>query len=146
MRKLLKRRLLGIPLVAIVAVVLAAGVALAVYTATIPSSVTVVSNETIGLYGEAECTTEVTSIAWGEVMQGASPTQEVYVKNEGGVIVDVTVSSPDLASLVGTLSATPVADLAPGDVQLCTLTLAIDAVAIPGDVTFDITFDSNQVP
>ncbi len=41
MRKLLNSRLVGIALLAIVAVLLGAGVALAVYTLTIPSTVTV---------------------------------------------------------------------------------------------------------
>ena len=141
MRKLLKKKLLGIPLVAIVAVVLAAGVALALYTLPIPSTVTVTSNETIGVYTDEGCTESVISIPWGEVMQGASPTQEVFVKNNGGVIVGVAVTST-LDAAIGTVSATAVTGLAPGTSTSCILTLDVLLTATEGPGSFDINFGS----
>jgi hypothetical protein len=48
---------------------------------------------TVGVYEDAECTTEVSSIAWGDLEPGGSNNVTVYVKNLGDTTVTLSLGT-----------------------------------------------------
>ncbi len=98
-------------------------------------------NEEVAIYSDSACVTPVENIAWGDMIQGTSITQDVYIKNEATVTVGVTVVS-DLPASTGTVSADAITGLAPNDSVLCTLALSTNPDAAVGSIDFEITFES----
>ena len=142
MRRLLNKKVLGIPLLAVVAGLIVFGGALAavLILATIPSSVNV-TGQAIGVYVEDTCSTPVTDITWGDVARGTAPTRTVYVQNEGTAAVTVDVEAVGLPAGV-TLTA-PTTALGIGESAPMVLTLTVDPGASFGSTAFDTEFVEN---
>ncbi len=137
--KLLRKRVLGIPVLAILVALVVFGVALAVgILATIPSSVNV-TGQAIGVYTDDTCATPVEDITWGDVAKGTSAERTVYVRNEGTVAVVVSVEAPALPTEI-TLTAPPTASLAVDASAPMVLTLTVDSTATVGPIDFTTNF------
>jgi hypothetical protein len=61
-------------------------------TQTIDSTGTV-SAVNVGVYSNSQCTQNCTSIAWGTLSPGDTPTRTVYVKNTGNVPITITMTT-----------------------------------------------------
>ena len=86
----------------------------------------------VGVYWDAGCTNNATSIDWGMVEPGSAKNVTIYVKNEGNI--DVTLSlnatnwSPENALGYMTLSWNYGGQsISPGEVIQVTLTLAVSS-------------------
>ena len=117
-----------------------AGAAL-LFTREVPNTVTIISapQPNLQVYSDAACTTEVTSLDWGQVMKGSTATRQVWVKNVGDVnFVSVSITS-DLLAVTGALIGTPDGyGLTTGAKQAVTLSLQIAPTASDGATTFKI--------
>ncbi|MBA7480519.1 hypothetical protein ES707_15980 [subsurface metagenome] len=147
MKRLLKKRLLGIPVGIIAGLVLTTGIVLAaVFTLAIPSHVEITpapppDTWNIGVYENAECTIPVTFIEWEQVEVGTTLDKIVYIRNEGTVPAVVTVSFTIGPPLVTWQVSPSPLELDAGASGACTLSLT--AGAIPGSINFSTSFDSN---
>lgn len=148
MNKLRKKRFLGVPLavpLVLLVAVLATGVALAVITLPIPSTVKVVGHDILawqdidGSGGAGE----LTAIPWGDIARGASGNFSAYIENVGNESVDVTATASDIDGTGITLTGGPIT-VGVGAIVEFPLTLSASAAATLGVEAggFTITFDS----
>jgi hypothetical protein len=125
---------------AVVAVVSVIGYAAVQYTLNVPSSVVVVkANPELQLIA-LDNKTVVTSISFGNVVQGETGTWSGYLNNTGNVDLHTfSIASPDIGS-VGTVTwSMPVSgDLGVGQMCPVTIMLSINQTADVGSHTFTI--------
>jgi len=113
------------------------GLAYAIYTLTIPSTVTV-TEEQLGLYGEEGCITPITAISWGNVPKGLSSTKTYYLKNTGTITFSSLEISSNLEPAVGTITWNATEGLTVGQVKAVNITITITSTAIVGFSSFNI--------
>lgn len=92
----------------------------------------VVQTVGVGVYWDASCTNNVTSINWGTVEPGSTENVTVYVKNEGNTNVtlslDATNWAPEIASDYLTLTWDYGGQsISPGDAIQVMFTLAVSS-------------------
>lgn len=86
----------------------------------------------IDVYADSECTTELSSVVWGEIIAGGSVQRTIYIKNNGdaGVVLSLQAQdwSPSTADDYMTLSwSYNGSTLQSGQVMAVTLTLSVSA-------------------
>lgn len=151
MKRFLKKRFLGIPILVILLTVVTAVAVLAATILTIPSHVKIVEapppplTYDIEAYSDSECTLPLTFIEWGEIVKGENKVKTVYIKNVGTGNASVSVSTPDPGVRDSDLTGGPVT-VAAGASAAFELTLTVDAVATPGDINFDTVFTNTLAP
>jgi hypothetical protein len=126
---------------ALIAVFLAAGYAFVLeYTLNVPSSVVVVKANPLVELIATDNTTVVTSIAFGNVVQGETGTWSGYLKNTGNVDLHTfTIASPDIGSTGTVTWNMPLSgDLGVGQMCPVTITLTINQTTEPGSHSFTI--------
>ncbi|MGD0158854.1 MAG: hypothetical protein ABSB89_00985 [Candidatus Bathyarchaeia archaeon] len=104
----------------------------------------------VGVFSDNSCTIPVTSINWGMQNPGDTPTQTVYVRNNGTVSVTLTMATANWnpSAAQGNFTVTwnqqntvlPVTGVVPA---IITLNVSSSAVGI-ASVTFDITITGTQ--
>ena len=123
--------------VALLAFLMFVGLAYAIYTLTIPSTVTV-TGEQLGLYEEEGCVTPVTLIPWGDVTKGQSSTKTYYLKNTGTIAFSSLAISSNLDSDVGEITWDATGGLDAGAVKTVKITITIKPTATVGSSSFNI--------
>jgi hypothetical protein len=138
--KTMNKRLWLITLAVIVVVSAVAYATVQDFTLNVPSSVVVVqANPSLELIA-ADNTTTVTSITFGNVVQGEIGSWSGYLKNIGNVDLHTfSIASPDIGS-VGTVTWNMPAsgDLSVGQTCSVTILLSINQTADPGSHTFTV--------
>jgi hypothetical protein len=128
-----KRVLLLVAVACLAGIVIGSAVTFAFLSSqrAIPSSGLVVSVG-VGVYSDAGCTANMTSIDWGNVYPGDSVSRVVYVKNVGNAPITLGMATsgwtPPIAE--GQLAISwnrESASLGPGESAAATLTLAVSA-------------------
>ena len=97
----------------------------------------------IGIYSDATCTNSISSLDWGNLSQGTSETQTMYIENLDNQTMTVTASIPASANTAdvtftnsGPLNMIP-GSLGPSVYQL-QMSLAASSTANPGNLNFSI--------
>ena len=155
MRRLLKRRWLGIPVGIIAASLVSVAVlAVALLGYVVPSTVTIqeeagpIEPDTwaIMAYADEACTEPLESLAWGGVVKGTPATQTVYIQNLSGDPTITIVVTSDLDEAVGTLVGVVGNEvLVDGDSTDCLLTLTANADAVADvEAAFNISFTATK--
>ena len=95
----------------------------------------------IGLYSDAECTNSISSLNWGNLPQGTSATQTVFLENLDNQTMTITASiSPSISGITftnsGPINMIP-GSLKPSIYQL-QITLSASSGAKLGDLNFNI--------
>ena len=144
MKFLLKKRLVFIPLIIIIAVLAIGGIVLAANQVIISGQANIVSaTYDIEVYADPACTIQLTPpLTWSILPTGEKRSKTVYVKNIGNSDALVT---PTLQSSVSGVTLTPVQVTVPrgGSVAL-SLQLNATANASLGSSTLTITLTSVQ--
>lgn len=88
----------------------------------------------VGVYWDQGCTSQATTIDWGNLSPGSTTTVTVYIKNEGSVALDLSMSTdnwnPSSASNYLSLSWNKEGYvLDPGEVVSATFTLTVSSSA-----------------
>jgi len=146
MKKLLKRKIFFVPLIAVIASAVFSG---AVYAATAiiePGQVNVVAaTNDIIIYSDSACNFEITKIIWTDLPVGGERTRIVYVKNIGNtdalVVATLQGAPAGVALKVGTDSVTVTA----GSQASFTLYLEATQAAPIAPASFTVTFTSTPV-
>lgn len=155
MRRFLKKRFLGIPVLVILLTVVTAVAVLAATLLTIPSHVKIVTPPPAPTYdilafSDEANTVPLTFIEWGEIEKGAdSQNQDVYIKNVGNRAALVSVSAIGLPAGVTLVSTQGDLSLAAGQGGVwgvIELTLTVSSSATPGDINFDTVFTNTLAP
>ena len=140
-----KRALAAVFAACLAGMVLGSGVTFAVMQRSVsfPTS-GLVLGVNIGVYADAGCTQNLTSISWGGVAPGDSVVRTCYVKNTGNTQISLTMSTsgwtpPGINSQVSVTWDREGAAVAPGQVVLASFTLSV----LPG--TAGTSFSSNIV-
>ena len=108
------------------------------------SNTGVFSTANIGVYTNAQCTQNLTSIAWGNVRAGQSYTKTGYIKNNGNLRMTLTMSTcnwnpSSLSSVFGISWNYNGEKLTPNKVLATTWTLSIPSNATGCDAfSFDM--------
>jgi hypothetical protein len=104
----------------------------------------------VGVYSNAACTTVLSSVSWGTVNPGATPTQTIYVLNNGTIPVTLTMTYGSWSSSAAQSYITLTWNqqntiLASGSNATAVLTLNVSS-AISGvtSFSFDITITGTQ--
>ena len=104
-----KQALLFVVSACLIGMVMGSAVTLAVLNVTraIPSSGLIVAIN-VGVYSDAACTLNLTSIDWGNVYPGDSVSRTIYVKNTGNapIALSMTTASWNPASAAGQITVT----------------------------------------
>ena len=100
---------LAVPVLMVIALALTATtVAVLSVNQTFSSNGTITTSPNIGVFSDAACTINKTSINWGSVAAGGNTTQTIYIKNTGTGTMTLTLSafnwSPTEASTYLTVS------------------------------------------
>ncbi len=141
-----KHIILFVAVAALAGMVVGSAVTLALLSTNraIPSTGTVTAVG-VGIYSDADCTINLTSIDWGNVYPGDSVSRAIYVKNIGNVPITLTMATngwnPSIAE--GQLNIAwniEGASLNPGESTTATLTLTVSATV--HDVT---SFTANVI-
>lgn len=109
----------------------------------IPSSGTITTSPSLGVYSDSGCTINMTSLTWGSVAAGNSATQTFYVKNigTGTLTLSMAVSnwSPSNAGTYLTVSWNQQGtQLTAGESATATITLTV-ASTVTGFSSFSNT-------
>ena len=99
----------------------------------------------VSVYSDAGCTTALSSVSWGTLNPGDTPTQTIYVKNNGTIPVTLTMTygnwSSQSAQNYITLSWNQNnTQLASGSVATAVLTLNVSS-SISGVTTFSFNIN-----
>ena len=104
----------------------------------------------VGVYSDAACTNVLSSVSWGTMNPGDTPTQTIYVLNNGTIPVTLTMTygswSPSSAGSYITLTWNQQnTQLAVGAVATAVLTLNVSsATSGVTSFNFDITITGTQ--
>ncbi len=132
---------------AIGAVVLGSGILFGSRTITNQGDVNAVG---VGVYAEASCIEEVSSINWGYIEPGSTTSFSIYIRNEGNVpmTLNMTTASWNPVSTSTYVSLTwdrEGSQVAPGSVLETILTLFVSPdVSQIASFTFDITIAGTE--
>jgi formate hydrogenlyase subunit 4 len=136
-----KRTAIFVVAACLIGMVVGSAVTLAVLNVqmAIPSSGLVVAVN-VGVYSDAACTLNLTSIDWGSVYPGGSVSRTIYVKNTGNVPMTLSMITTAWtpASAAGQINVTwdkENATLNPGQSTSATLTLTVSP-SISGITSF----------
>lgn len=139
----MKQKVLGVPLVAIIALLLIPTIALGalLLTKTVPSTISIIAPAGLTIYEEAACIVEVTEFDFGELRLGDADTSiDIYLKNTGTKGFGNVIPSTDLPPEYATFNCTRIANLPIGTIKMATL--AFSPVNVTGgNQTFNVTFD-----
>ena len=98
----------------------------------------------VGIYGNAEASIVVSEIDWGILEPGESTNVTVYIKNEGNVVANLTMTTeawtpPEAEESIQLTWDYDGTELAVSDIRCVTFTLAVDQGIIGiNDFSFDI--------
>ncbi len=97
----------------------------------------------IGVYSDAACTQNLTSITWGNIWPGNSSTRTCYIKNTGNSQITLTITTQDwnptgINSNISLSCDREGAVIGPGQVVFTTLTLSVLPNAAGTTFTFNI--------
>lgn len=144
----------GIPVALIFVIIVsltAATFAPSIIQITIPTSGTITTEVSIGIYFDSDCNEEnkVNSISWGSLEPGSVKNHPVYLKNKGNTATTLTLGTDSWSSseaqsnmdLTWNYNDTPIN---PNEIRLVTLSLSVDSdIADVADFSFDIVIIAN---
>ncbi len=143
MKKFFGTRLATI-IIAVMAVMLISSVAVAAasYSKDLPGTGKIVSaTPDLAFYSDSTCTTPVTALAWGDIIQGDQKVITVYVKNVGNKNIASINYATTLPADVGTMTYNINSlSLDKGASQPLTITLKASITGTTGDISPTITF------
>jgi len=139
--------ILAITLAAIVTTALVLG--LLTTSQRIPNSGNVKATIGIGVYSDKDCTNPLSSIDWGEVQAGQSYSRTIYIKNNGNIKVQLSMTAgnwtPSTASNYLTVSwncTNYILDV--GKTVGANITLSVASTAVGDSFSFDITIVATE--
>ena len=140
----MKRKVLRISLIVIVALLLIPAIALSVelFTKTLPATITVVAPPGLSVYSDPGCTAEVTALAFGDVTVGGSNSVvHVYVKNNGTQPFTTVTATTDFSPGFATFASSTTGFLDLGGTAPMDLTFTAVAATTGGEQSISIFFE-----
>jgi hypothetical protein len=115
----------------------------------IPNSGNLKATVGIGVYSDPACTNPLTSIDWGEVQAGQSYSRTIYIKNNGNIKVQLSMTTgnwtPSTASSYLSVNwncTNYILDV--GKSVGANIALSVASTAVGGSFSFDITIVATE--
>lgn len=145
MKKFLGTRLATILITTLVVTVALSSIAYGagVFNKPVTASATIIAGvPDLAFFSDQAMSEPITSIAFGEVKQGAAKQITIYVKNNGDLNLSSIAITDNLTAEVGNLTSVPtsITSLTKGQSTSVTFTLTPSVTAALGDIAPTVTF------